>query len=175
LITSGVSDNSLTVYTAPDDTSDPTTRILSLFTSDGRDEGVKVCNGLGKCNSQTGKCECAFVSASSLFLATSTLFPNSSHRDGRWIHKLANVVNRLTILQIGLVCLHHSLFLFISSVSRHRSLPRCGVKVVTARLVSDSKPREALCLCGSSSVRYQVSFSRSPNPSRAVAIGLQPL
>jgi hypothetical protein len=66
LITSGVSDNTLSVYVAPENTSDTSTRILSLFTSDGRDEGVKFCNGLGKCNSQTGKCDCAFVSPPSL-------------------------------------------------------------------------------------------------------------
>jgi hypothetical protein len=62
LVSSAVSDGSLTVYTAPDDTSDPSTRILQLYTLDGREEGVKVCNGLGHCNNKTGKCECAYVS-----------------------------------------------------------------------------------------------------------------
>lgn len=62
LIPDGVEDSTLDIYTAPDNTTDVTNRILTLFSFDGRDEGVKLCNGLGNCNSNTGKCECSYVS-----------------------------------------------------------------------------------------------------------------
>lgn len=67
LITSGVSDKSLDIYTSPDNTSDTSTRILKLFTNDGRNLGVKMCNGLGKCNYELGKCECAYVCSVNYF------------------------------------------------------------------------------------------------------------
>lgn len=80
LVSSAVADGSLTVYTAPDDTSDPSSRILQLYTLDGREEGVKVCNGLGRCNNK-GKCECAYVSSFFYCLLSHPLLPA---RAGNW-------------------------------------------------------------------------------------------
>lgn len=39
-----------------------TTDVLTLSTSDGRDDGAQVCNGLGSCNYTSGSCICAPVS-----------------------------------------------------------------------------------------------------------------
>ncbi len=37
---------------------DDTTSVLTLSTDDGRDDNVKICNGIGKCNYDTAVCEC---------------------------------------------------------------------------------------------------------------------
>lgn len=42
--------------------------VLQLTTSDGRDDSVKLCNGIGKCNFFTGECTCPYVSESLDFL-----------------------------------------------------------------------------------------------------------
>jgi len=39
-----------------------TTDVLTLSTSDGRDDNVKLCNGVGKCDFSSGTCSCPYVS-----------------------------------------------------------------------------------------------------------------
>lgn len=43
-----------------------TSNVLTIVSNDGRNTAVKECNGLGKCNYDTGECTCAFVSRISL-------------------------------------------------------------------------------------------------------------
>jgi hypothetical protein len=35
--------------------------VLKLYTSDGRDDSVKICNGIGACDFKTGSCTCPYV------------------------------------------------------------------------------------------------------------------
>ena len=49
-----VSTNDPSVYTTA------ATNVLTISTNDGRDENVKLCNGVGKCNFATGQCSCPF-------------------------------------------------------------------------------------------------------------------
>ncbi len=51
-----------TPLVSPDDSSLPGSRVLSLFTHNGRDDGIRVCNGLGRCDEVSGKCHCQYVS-----------------------------------------------------------------------------------------------------------------
>ena len=39
-----------------------TRAVLQLLPSDNRDDNIQLCNGVGKCNFQTGSCSCPFVS-----------------------------------------------------------------------------------------------------------------
>jgi hypothetical protein len=38
-----------------------TSSALQINTSDGRDDNVKLCNGIGKCDFSTGQCNCPYV------------------------------------------------------------------------------------------------------------------
>ena len=67
LISDGVRNKNLNIISAPKNTTDVTERILTVFSFDGRNEGVKECNGLGTCNNKTGKCECAYVRIDAFF------------------------------------------------------------------------------------------------------------
>ena len=39
-----------------------TRAVLQLLSSDNRNDNIQLCNGVGKCNFQTGACSCPFVS-----------------------------------------------------------------------------------------------------------------
>lgn len=41
-------------------TTSNTSNVLTLLSHDGRDDHVKLCNGIGYCNATTGTCECPF-------------------------------------------------------------------------------------------------------------------
>jgi hypothetical protein len=41
-------------------TSQNTTGVLKIISNDGRDDNLKLCNGIGKCDFSTGQCRCPF-------------------------------------------------------------------------------------------------------------------
>lgn len=57
LMASAVNRENLATYST-----DNMTFVMRLYTLDGREEGVDVCNGLGGCDYATGTCKCNYVS-----------------------------------------------------------------------------------------------------------------
>jgi hypothetical protein len=49
-------------------TSTNTSDVISLSVSDGRDDSVKLCNGIGTCNSASGVCSCPMVPSADTIL-----------------------------------------------------------------------------------------------------------
>jgi hypothetical protein len=71
LMASAVNREDLTMYST-----DNMTFVMRLYTTDGREEGVEVCNGLGTCDYSTGKCTCSYVSTH--YVMWSVVFADST-------------------------------------------------------------------------------------------------
>lgn len=68
-------DNDPLIYTTENAT------VLSLVTNDGRDDSVKMCNGIGTCDYSRGVCMCPDVSYNERFLIHANIYLRST-RDG---------------------------------------------------------------------------------------------